>query len=75
MTEDVIGGVIKALSFGLVIGGVACHKGLNTSGGTVGVGRSTTDAVVVSSISVIIIDFFLSKALQYLLDIGEVSNM
>lgn len=75
VTEDVLGGVIKSLSFGLVIGGVSCHKGLSTAGGTVGVGRSTTDAVVISSISVIIIDFFLSKALQYLLDIGEVSNM
>jgi phospholipid/cholesterol/gamma-HCH transport system permease protein len=42
--EDIIGGLIKPLFFGLVIGSVACHKGLSTSGGTVGVGRSTTDS-------------------------------
>jgi phospholipid/cholesterol/gamma-HCH transport system permease protein len=70
--EDIIGGLIKPLFFGLVIGSVACHKGLSTSGGTVGVGRSTTDSVVISSIWVIIFDFFLSKALQYLLNIGRI---
>ena len=68
--EDIIGGIIKPLFFGLVIGSVACHKGLTTSGGTVGVGRSTTDAVVLSSIWVIIFDFFLSKALQFVLGNG-----
>lgn len=70
--EDIIGGVIKPLFFGLVIGSVACNKGLSTSGGTVGVGKSTTDSVVIASIWVIIFDFFLSKALQYLLDIGRI---
>lgn len=70
--EDIIGGVIKPLFFGLVIGSVACHKGLNTTGGTVGVGRSTTDAVVIASIWVIIFDFFLSKALQFILGIGPI---
>ncbi|MEW6362627.1 MAG: MlaE family ABC transporter permease [Pyrinomonadaceae bacterium] len=69
--EDILGGIIKPLFFGLVIGSVACHKGLSTSGGTVGVGKSTTDSVVISSIWVIIFDFFLSKALQYLLGIGR----
>lgn len=69
--EDIIGGIIKPFFFGLVIGSVACHKGLTTSGGTVGVGKSTTDSVVIASIWVIIFDFFLSKALQYLLDIGR----
>ena len=65
--EDIIGGVIKPLFFGLVIGSISCHKGLSTSGGTVGVGRSTTSAVVLSSIVVIIFDFFLSRALQSIL--------
>lgn len=69
--KDILGGVIKPLFFGLVIGSVACYKGLSTRGGTVGVGRSTTDAVVIASIWVIIFDFFLSKALQYLLGIGR----
>lgn len=66
--EDIIGGIIKPLFFGLIIGSVACYKGLSTTGGTVGVGRSTTSAVVQASITVIIIDFFLSKALQQILD-------
>lgn len=64
-TEDVLGGVIKPLIFGLIIGAIACHKGLNTEGGTVGVGRSTTTAVVLASILVIIADFFLARALQF----------
>jgi len=69
--EDIIGGIIKPIFFGLVIGSVACHKGLSTTGGTVGVGRSTTDAVVIASIWVIIFDFFLSKALQFVLGIDR----
>jgi phospholipid/cholesterol/gamma-HCH transport system permease protein len=71
-TEDLLGGIIKPLFFGLIIGSVACHKGLSTTGGTVGVGRSTTSAVVLSSIVVIIFDFFLSKAIQTIFDIGHI---
>jgi phospholipid/cholesterol/gamma-HCH transport system permease protein len=70
-TSDLISGLIKPIFFGLIIGAVACHKGLATTGGTVGVGRSTTDAVVIGSIWVIIFDFFLSKAMQYLFDLGQ----
>ncbi|MFN6964789.1 MAG: MlaE family ABC transporter permease [Pyrinomonadaceae bacterium] len=66
--DDIIGGVIKPIVFGFIIGLVSCHKGLSTGGGTVGVGRSTTNAVVLSSVWVIITDFFLSKALQTLFD-------
>lgn len=71
-TEDLIGGIIKPLFFGLLIGSIACYKGLSTRGGTVGVGRSTTNSVVISSITVIIFDFFLSKALQTILDIRHI---
>lgn len=67
--EDIIGGIIKPLVFGLIVGSIACYKGLQTTDGTVGVGRSTTSAVVLSSIVVIIFDFFLSKALQSILNI------
>jgi phospholipid/cholesterol/gamma-HCH transport system permease protein len=66
--DDIIGGILKPIVFGLIIGLIACHKGLSTSGGTVGVGRSTTSAVVSASINVIIADFFLSKMLQTLFD-------
>ena len=71
-TEDILGGVIKPFFFGLVLGGIACHKGLSTTGGTVGVGRSTINAVVLSSIWVIIFDFFLAKALQSILGVGVI---
>src|SRR4051812_5601518 len=43
--SDILGGMIKPLFFGLIIGLVACHKGLSTKGGTAGVGVSTTQAV------------------------------
>jgi len=66
-TDDIIGGVVKPLVFALLMGTIACHKGLKTEGGTVGVGRSTTSAVVTASIIVIIADFFLAKALQIIL--------
>ena len=64
--DDVVGGIIKPIVFGLIIGLMSCYKGLSTTGGTVGVGKSTTSAVVTSSICVIIADFFLSRMLQTL---------
>jgi len=66
-TDDIIGGIIKPLFFAFLMGTIACHKGLKTEGGTVGVGRSTTSAVVMASIIVIITDFVLARALQIIL--------
>jgi phospholipid/cholesterol/gamma-HCH transport system permease protein len=63
-TDDIQGGIIKPLFFAFLMGTIACHKGLKTKGGTVGVGRSTTTAVVTASIIVIIADFILARALQ-----------
>ncbi len=68
--EDIIGGIIKPLFFGFIIGIISCHKGLSTAGGTAGVGRATTIAVVLSSIYVIIADFFLSRIIQVFLKAG-----
>lgn len=68
-TPDIIGGIVKPIVFGLIIGSISCFKGLSTTGGTVGVGRSTTNSVVLASIVVIIFDFFLSRALNTVLDI------
>ncbi len=62
--EDIVSGMMKPVFFGLIIGLISCYKGLSTKGGTVGVGLSTTQAVVASSINVIVADFFLSKLLQ-----------
>ena len=60
---DVCVGLVKALVFGFVIAAVGCWQGLRTEGGAAGVGRATTRSVVIASISVLILNFFLSKAL------------
>jgi phospholipid/cholesterol/gamma-HCH transport system permease protein len=65
--QDLIGGITKPFFFGFIIAIISCHKGLSTTGGTVGVGRATTNAVVMSSIVIIIADFFLSRVIQVLL--------
>lgn len=60
-------GIIKPFFLGFVIGTIGCHVGLRTRGGTQGVGRSTTNAVVVASVAVIAVDFFISPLLIELL--------
>jgi phospholipid/cholesterol/gamma-HCH transport system permease protein len=59
--NDLIGGMIKPTAFGLIIAIVSCRAGLRTHGGTVGVGRSTTQAVVLSDILILASDFFLAR--------------
>jgi phospholipid/cholesterol/gamma-HCH transport system permease protein len=58
---DLVEGLTKPFAFGFIVGMVGCYFGLRTTGGTRGVGRSTTQAVVFASVLVIITDFFLSK--------------
>lgn len=65
--NEILGGVIKPTVFGLIIALIGCYKGLSTTGGTVGVGRSTTQSVVNASILVIAVDFLLSKVIISLL--------
>lgn len=65
--EEIIGGLIKPLVFGFIIAVVGCYRGLSTTGGTEGVGRSTTQSVVISSILIIAVDFLLSKVIITLL--------
>lgn len=60
---DVVSGLIKASIFGVVIAVVGCWQGMDTEGGAEGVGRATTKTVVVASIAILILNFFLSKAL------------
>jgi phospholipid/cholesterol/gamma-HCH transport system permease protein len=60
---DLLSGISKTFVFGWIIAMVACFVGLRTTGGTVGVGRATTRSVVVASIAVLIVDFFLTQAL------------
>ncbi len=57
----VLEGLMKPVVFGFIIGSVGCYYGLGTRGGTRGVGRNTTQAVVTASILVIVADFFLGK--------------
>jgi phospholipid/cholesterol/gamma-HCH transport system permease protein len=59
--NDIIGGLVKPAVFGVIIAVVSCRAGLRTHGGTVGVGRSTTQAVVLSDILILGADFFLGK--------------
>jgi phospholipid/cholesterol/gamma-HCH transport system permease protein len=58
---DLFTGMIKTIVFAFFISVTACWKGLNTEGGTQGVGNSTTWVVVTSSIFIMISDFFLTK--------------
>ena len=58
---DFISGLIKTPFFGAIIALVGCHFGMTTTGGTAGVGNSTTRTVVVISITILIADFFLTK--------------
>jgi phospholipid/cholesterol/gamma-HCH transport system permease protein len=59
---DYLSGMYKTPFFGAIISLVGCHFGLITRGGTEGVGHATTRTVVVISISILIADFFLTKA-------------
>ena len=65
--EDVWMGLIKPLFLGFVIVTIGCHVGLRASGGTQGVGKATTRAVVAGSVGVLAVDFFVTKLLIFLL--------
>jgi phospholipid/cholesterol/gamma-HCH transport system permease protein len=65
--EDVAIGLIKAVVFGGIISLFACYKGLSCRQGAEGVGRATTEAVVMASISILIVNFFLTLLLNRLL--------
>jgi phospholipid/cholesterol/gamma-HCH transport system permease protein len=64
--NDLASGVGKTFFFGFAIGLIACYNGLRTTGGADGVGRSTTATVVTASITVLILDFFLTKLFLFL---------
>lgn len=60
---DFLGGMIKAPVFGLIIAIVACQQGLRTTNGAVGVGRATTNSVVIAMVLIYIANFLLAKVL------------
>jgi phospholipid/cholesterol/gamma-HCH transport system permease protein len=65
---DVFMGITKPLLFGFIIASVGCYYGLTAKGGTQGVGRATTQAVVASSVLILLVDFFYTKLLMGFLE-------
>lgn len=63
---DLTGGLIKSAAFGLILSSVGCYKGYYTHGGARGVGSATTQAVVLSSMLILITNYFLTKFLDHL---------
>lgn len=61
--NDIIGGVVKAVFFGMIISIIGCFRGLKTRGGAKGVGESTTNSVVYSLMAIFIVNYFLSLLL------------
>ena len=59
--QDIVMGLTKPVIFGFLIATVGCYFGLSTKGGTQGVGRSTTQAVVAASVLILIADFVITK--------------
>jgi phospholipid/cholesterol/gamma-HCH transport system permease protein len=63
---DLVQGMVKPLLYGLILSTVACYQGLNVRGGTQGVGRATTSATVVASVSIIMSDAVISRLLLFI---------
>jgi phospholipid/cholesterol/gamma-HCH transport system permease protein len=61
VTGDVVAGMTKPLFSGFIIATVGCYFGLKTTGGTQGVGKATTEAVVYSSVFIIVVDFLVTR--------------
>src|SRR5437868_6798230 len=60
--RDVFMGLLKPFFFGYIIATIGCYYGMSTTGGTQGVGRSTTQAMVASSLLIIIMDLLITRA-------------
>jgi phospholipid/cholesterol/gamma-HCH transport system permease protein len=68
--SDVFMGLFKPVVFGFIIATVGCYYGLSTKGGTQGVGRATTQAVVVAMILIIAVDVFVTRFLMVVLGVA-----
>lgn len=58
--SDIVNGLIKAGVFGLIVATLGCYKGFTASGGARGVGQATTQAMVYSSVLILVFDYFLT---------------
>ncbi len=65
--HDITQGLVKPFFFAIIIALVGCYQGLHTTGGTEGVGRATTQAMVVACVLIVVVDFFITK---FLIGIG-----
>jgi len=64
--SDLMQGLTKPVVFGFIIATVGCYQGLAVKGGTQGVGRATTQAVVTASVFILVSNFFLTKLMLFL---------
>ena len=69
--RDIKMALCKAFCFGVIIAFVSCHQGLTAQEGAVGVGRAPTEAVVISSLAILISNFFLTFLLNMLFPYGQ----
>lgn len=67
---DVVIALIKGGVFGLLIVAISCHQGMSASNGAVGVGRSTTRAMVYSALAILVFNFFLTLLLNVIFPAG-----
>jgi phospholipid/cholesterol/gamma-HCH transport system permease protein len=63
---DLMQGLTKPLIFGFILSTVGCYQGLKVRGGTQGVGRATTQAVVVASVLILVVNFFLTRLMLWI---------
>ncbi|MBI5554678.1 MAG: ABC transporter permease [Elusimicrobia bacterium] len=64
-SKDIIHGLIKCVVFGIIIALISCYKGFTTKGGAAGVGKATTQSVVLSMVLILVSDTFLTNILQF----------
>ena len=60
--RDVFQGLLKPLVYAVIVSLIGCYYGLRTTGGTQGVGRATTKAVVAATVLIFIMDLLITKA-------------
>ncbi len=64
--SDLVQGLSKPIMFGFIVATIGCYQGLTVRGGTQGVGRATTQAVVAASVLILISNFFMTRVFLYL---------
>jgi phospholipid/cholesterol/gamma-HCH transport system permease protein len=64
VAADVVMGLVKPVLFGFIIASIGCYYGMSARGGTQGVGRATTQAVVAASILIVVVDLFVTRLLM-----------